>query len=329
MSATYAEKMKARTDVQIAEDRKRARPDGEKKCSGCKDTFPLSSFFGSRSTLDGLQPCCYLCKRKQHRKYRKRHADRSPSAVERDRKRVRPDGTKSCCTCKYVLPFSQFNEEAGNKDGLHGECRDCKWKKTVAERTVADTMREEKRSVGCTRCGETNTHCIDLHHVDPDTKYRDRNGLTVDPGNIHTKSRLEAELLLVAPMCANCHSDETHRQHTEKHESLVASGDILATSLCTRKHVQRLRDFVNAEKTRRGSCVDCKLEVGIRFHAFDFDHVRGQKVEGICKMVGRFYSREIIALEMTKCDLRCKNCHRLITFARAQAETEMQNLLPK
>ena len=61
-------------------------------------------------------------------------------------------------------------------------------------------------------------------------------------------------------------------------------------------------------KTLKASpCMDC----GGIFppECMDFDHVRGQKLFGICGNRTRTY--EAVLNEIAKCDLVCANCHRI------------------
>jgi hypothetical protein len=57
-------------------------------------------------------------------------------------------------------------------------------------------------------------------------------------------------------------------------------------------------------------CVDCGES---RILALDFDHVRGLKEYDICEMVRYGMSLKRIKNEVSKCDIRCSNCHRIKT----------------
>jgi ribosomal protein S27E len=60
-------------------------------------------------------------------------------------------------------------------------------------------------------------------------------------------------------------------------------------------------------------CIDC----GESDHVvLEFDHVRGEKVKSISKMVATTYSLESLIKEIEKCEVRCANCHRRITAKR-------------
>lgn len=63
-------------------------------------------------------------------------------------------------------------------------------------------------------------------------------------------------------------------------------------------------------------CTDC----GERLPpcAMDFDHVRGEKVANISKMVNEGPSLSRLQEELDKCELVCSNCHRIRTLRRGQ-----------
>ncbi|MFF6781445.1 hypothetical protein [Streptomyces sp. NPDC012510] len=63
-------------------------------------------------------------------------------------------------------------------------------------------------------------------------------------------------------------------------------------------------------------CADC----GGRFPrvCMDFDHVRGEKIESISRMIRMSYSWENILAEIAKCEVVCSNCHRIRTADRGQ-----------
>lgn len=61
-------------------------------------------------------------------------------------------------------------------------------------------------------------------------------------------------------------------------------------------------------------CVDCG-NTDIR--CLDFDHIRGSKTNTIGSMLGNATNWELIEAEITKCEIRCANCHRIKTLERA------------
>lgn len=73
------------------------------------------------------------------------------------------------------------------------------------------------------------------------------------------------------------------------------------------------------------SCVDCNEADPI---VLDFDHVIGKKQMGISLMIASGYSITAIKKEISKCVVRCANCHRRKTakegnFFRHIQETDL------
>jgi len=60
-------------------------------------------------------------------------------------------------------------------------------------------------------------------------------------------------------------------------------------------------------------CVDCG-STDIR--VLEFDHVRGTKVASVGSMVRRGRALAVIQAEIAKCDVRCRNCHAIVTIER-------------
>lgn len=77
----------------------------------------------------------------------------------------------------------------------------------------------------------------------------------------------------------------------------------------------RNRDWLQATKIEKG-CIDC----GYREHpeALDFDHRPGEIKNFILGHAGT-RSLAVVQLEAAKCDVRCANCHRVLS-ARRRAE---------
>ena len=63
-------------------------------------------------------------------------------------------------------------------------------------------------------------------------------------------------------------------------------------------------------------CADCGLL--FKPHVMDFDHVRGNKRGNVSEMIRSNYSWASLEAEISKCVLRCSNCHREKTHRRLQ-----------
>jgi hypothetical protein len=60
-------------------------------------------------------------------------------------------------------------------------------------------------------------------------------------------------------------------------------------------------------------CVDCGESDPV---VLEFDHVSGNKVDGVSRMMADNVSWEKVKAEIEKCQIRCANCHRRRTAER-------------
>ena len=85
------------------------------------------------------------------------------------------------------------------------------------------------------------------------------------------------------------------------------------SSECNKRRKLKRRLILDEIKLKSG-CVDCGYND--RAIALDFDHVRGQKKFNIARALGELRPFELILVEIVKCDVRCANCHRIVTENR-------------
>ena len=86
----------------------------------------------------------------------------------------------------------------------------------------------------------------------------------------------------------------------------------------------------------KSKCIDCGES---RLETLDFDHVRGNKSLDVSMMINVGFPISDIGIEISKCDVRCANCHRVKTFKQnkwaranwntANAEQQLAVLLKK
>lgn len=88
--------------------------------------------------------------------------------------------------------------------------------------------------------------------------------------------------------------------------SLNAKNNRSRYSRYKRDNVRRNRIFTRAYLAIH-PCVDCGESDTI---VLEFDHVRGEKIDSICKMSADSRSIDSIKKEIEKCEVRCANCHR-------------------
>ena len=105
---------------------------------------------------------------------------------------------------------------------------------------------------------------------------------------------------------------EDQKEYAKKH--YASNKKIYKERAKKRNQLQRKknREYTNSVK-ENSQCVDCGESNPI---VLDFDHVRGLKVDNIADMVGRPCSINKIEEEIKKCEIRCANCHRIVTHNR-------------
>jgi hypothetical protein len=75
-----------------------------------------------------------------------------------------------------------------------------------------------------------------------------------------------------------------------------------------------LQDYLREIKEKSG-CVDCGIK---DFRVLDFDHIGDKTIEP-ARMANNLWSIERINKELEQCEVRCANCHRIVTWERRQA----------
>ena len=131
----------------------------------------------------------------------------------------------------------------------------------------------------CTRCGQER----DAEH-DFNWKYKDR-------GIRHTR-------------CKYCQS-QISKQHYENNKQAYVARARASGSIVIAENRKKLIEYLAWHP-----CIDCGQN---DVRVLDFDHVRGKKSEHIARLAGVGYSWSIIEAEISKCEVRCANCHRIKT----------------
>jgi hypothetical protein len=195
--------------------------------------------------------------------------------------------SKTCARCGAALYMH-------NKTDL---CKTCKIR--VAERIRRLGLNQIKLAAGCADCGfRSHPDALVFSHV------RGESQKAVSLLYNCAWQRVLDEIAKCDVACANCHAIRNTRRLREKfsgHQHARGSTGYLVR-----------RAAVSQVKLAAG-CTDC----GYRAHAeaLQFDHVNGEKVSGIGRMTGA--AREDLADEMTKCVVRCANCHAIRTAEAA------------
>jgi hypothetical protein len=106
--------------------------------------------------------------------------------------------------------------------------------------------------------------------------------------------------------CAKCVSDANKLKYNSD-ENLRKRAADNAKALVLRRRIF-VFDYLKSHP-----CVDCGNS---DIRVLEFDHVRGDKVMGVAQLTSRKRKLETIKAEMDKCEIRCANCHRIVTATR-------------
>lgn len=119
------------------------------------------------------------------------------------------------------------------------------------------------------------------------------------------KDRSRADGLCI--YCRDCSRSFTRAYY---HNNRTTQRRRIADSRATRKAVavQAVGDYLSNHP-----CVDCgERDIVV----LDFDHVRGTKIADVGYLISTGYALDKIEAEISKCEVRCANCHRRKTASR-------------
>jgi hypothetical protein len=142
----------------------------------------------------------------------------------------------------------------------------------------------------CVDCGCTDMRVLEFDHV---------RGHKTRPISMMLSQRwvtVKAEIAKCEVRCGNCH-------HLRHHPGGSSYGNM------------QLRRRVNEYKHQH-TCRDCHED---DYRVLDFDHVRGTKTATVSRLVGHNRRWSVVWREISKCDIRCHNCHHLRHVAERAA----------
>jgi hypothetical protein len=109
------------------------------------------------------------------------------------------------------------------------------------------------------------------------------------------------------PQCRICSAKRSklyYSENREKHKGVAARNrnkTVLANRIWMLSYL------------KQNPCIDCG-NTDIR--VLEFDHITGQKRNGVGQMLRNGCSLESILSEIDKCEVRCRNCHVIKTYER-------------
>lgn len=149
-----------------------------KKCIGCGEIKPLTSFCKDISRKDGLDVYCRKCKNSKYKKLR--HHRIANGLCEKCGNPIEESETQQCLLCseKHRIYSRRWHEDLSIKIGNYFENK-------------------------CAICGlkSTDTEIFDLHHLDPATKKYDLSHMRYKDWGLIIKPELDK----CSYLCALCH----------------------------------------------------------------------------------------------------------------------------
>ena len=124
--------------------------------------------------------------------------------------------TKICNCCKTEYPIEKFafkNKSLGKRINFCDACRKIKSKESYYKHHTTNLTRikkykkdnkewffQMKNTLSCCVCGESESSCLDFHHLDSDEKEFD-----ISTKAEASKNKILEEINKCACLCANCH----------------------------------------------------------------------------------------------------------------------------
>lgn len=131
---------------------------------------------------------------------------------------LRHQMNKQCSRCKEVKDISSFYKAKQMKDGHQSSCKVCNDLRTKASRDAKpDKYRERRKELRgeysaryiewkalqkCLLCDESDSCCLDLHHLDPSEKEGSVSMMVAG----RTWENLMKEITKCVVVCRNCHA---------------------------------------------------------------------------------------------------------------------------
>lgn len=250
---------------------------------------------------------CPTCRERARRSLKKRKRIASEKKVD--------EGFQLCKKCWNIKPVTEFESKLHRRKKLTTTCTTCREiinKAQTNPTTKIGQCREFwikwKKGKKCMDCGLVDERVIEADHVRGkkihevgDYKWWSNHG-GVDAMKEELQKKCE-------PRCRFCHMIKTKERSDLKRKM---EGRKQQPSHKRRRHE------INTVKCNIGECKSCERKVTMETCCgFDFDHRNEEtKVIGVAGIVykGETEYRKHFKEEIPKCDLLCRNCHKIKTY---------------
>ncbi len=209
-----------------------------------------------------------------------------------------------CKHCKHVRDDSHFKSKVNRRTKPTANCLKCRDSITRSNKNPTTKVgkcrefwRQWKASHSCP-CGITDPRLLEADHLSKKVHKCSDYAWWSCHGGVPA---MELELATCQCLCKFCHRLKTKAER----------------KTCTNVTYLAKRAIINAEKLRRGSCLQCQRKVTIdTVCAFDFDHNPKYQRMRLSQMVKKSwpYFNAHSQDELAGCNLLCCNCHKIKTL---------------
>ena len=101
-------------------------------------------------------------------------------------------------------------------------------------------------------------------------------------------------------ICKICQNEKS-KIHYQENKSSYVDRIKKRNRVIRKENRKKIREYLCDKK-----CIDCGESDPVVLH---FDHVKGRKTMSVSNMISCCFSWETILSEISKCEIRCANCH--------------------
>jgi hypothetical protein len=232
---------------------------------------------------------------------------------------------KVCNGCGFNRRRDEFTLKNSRTNQRHSQCRICcrrrakdhyqRNRAAYIQRNRRNNPLQRQRNAAlvyeyllvhpCMLCGESDPVVLEFNHADARTKVANISDLIQSGCSIE---RINGEIAKCEVACANCHQRLTW-QSTPSHYRTAAGSAQKASPKAFRAAANARNYQLVLERLSGAVCIDCGAQDPL---VLQFDHM-GDKADDISWLAGSGWSSSRLSRELSKCVIRCANCHRRAT----------------